>query len=114
MNQDSKLDGRYSAGEKTQSSRRQLESMTSMVSGRLKVERAMQVRRWEMASAVAFLRGEAGQWRTTSSRYSRNRISDRAGVWGSKGTITLFISDRFQEIRVALILSLQVPIRIQR
>ena len=114
MNQDSKLDGRYSAGEKTQSSSRQLESMTSMVSGRPKVDRAMEVRRREMASAVAFLRGEAGQWRTTSSRYSRKRISDRAGILGSRGTITLFISDRFKEIRAALIFTRLVPIRILR
>ena len=64
-----------------------------------------------MASEVAFLRGETGQWLTTSSRYSRNRISDRAGALVGKVSMTLYISDRIQDIRGEFIFSRSGPIR---
>src|ERR1039458_10907893 len=82
---------RYSsAGEKTHSKRRQLESSKSSTSGRAKVDRAMEGRRREMASQVAFLRGDAGQWLTTSSRNSRKRTSDRAETLESEVTLRRF------------------------
>lgn len=52
----------------------------------------MDVRRREMASAVASFLGEAGHLLTTSNRYSRKRISDRAGLLAGTVTITFFSS----------------------
>lgn len=52
-----------------------------------------------MASAVAFLRGEAGHWLTTSKRYSRKRISDLAGIVASEMTMTANLSVRFRDTR---------------
>src|ERR1700693_515657 len=90
------------AREKTQSRRRQVESSRSCASGRASVDRAIAVRRREMASEVAFLRGEEGQWPTTSRRYSRKRISDRAGTMGSEVSITLYLSVGVGDIRAEI------------
>lgn len=88
---------RYS-GEKTQSKGRRLDSDTSCPSGPAKVDRAMEVRRSEMACAVAFLRGEGGQWLTTSSRYSRKKISDRSWTLEGEVTIALYLSVRISGV----------------
>jgi hypothetical protein len=71
----------------------------------------MEVRRREIASEVAFLRAEGGQWPTTSRRYSRNRISERAGMVASEVTMTLYLSVRVRDIRGGLILAGAGPIR---
>jgi hypothetical protein len=52
-----------------------------------------------MASEVAFFRGDGGHWLTTSSRYSRKRISDLAGVLGSAITMTPDLSVRVRDTR---------------
>jgi hypothetical protein len=71
----------------------------------------MEARRREMASDVAFLRGEECQWLTISRRYSRKRISDLAGTVGSKVGITLSLSVGVRKIRAEFILGRVGPIR---